>query len=73
MDPARFVAPTFGAPAKEPGNKYAFWYFDPAPIPRELDLTMSTVYALSEADAALGHLQGLGHLVRDPMLGRPPG
>lgn len=68
MDPARFVAPLFGIPAKEPGNKHAFWYFDPAPIPRELDLTMPTVYALSEADAALGHLQGLGHLVRDPML-----
>lgn len=68
MDPARFVAPTFGAPAKEAGNKFAFWYFEPAAIPRELELTISTVYALSEADAALGHLQGLAHLVRDPML-----
>jgi hypothetical protein len=24
--------------------------------------------ALSEADAALGHLQGLGHLITDPQL-----
>lgn len=68
MDPARFTAPTFGKAAREPGNKYAFWYFEPAPIPRDLELTMPTIFALSEADAALGHLQGLGHLIRDPRL-----
>jgi Fic family protein len=28
----------------------------------------ATVLALSEADAALGHLQGVGHLLRDPEL-----
>jgi len=37
-------------------------------MPRELDLDPATVLALSEADAALGHLQGLGHLLRDPEL-----
>jgi Fic family protein len=33
-----------------------------------LTLAPETVLALSEADSALGHLQGLGHLVRDPQL-----
>ena len=28
----------------------------------------ATVLALSEADASLGHLQGLGHLITDPQL-----
>lgn len=31
-------------------------------------LEPATVLALSEADAALGHLQGLGHLITDPQL-----
>jgi Fic family protein len=68
MDPVNFVAPQFGTARREPGNRFAFWYFEPAPLPRELELSVATVLALSEADAALGHLQGLGHLVRDPEL-----
>src|SRR5437879_613431 len=68
MDPSKFVAPEFGRPYKEPGNKWAFWHFVPAPIPRDLALNGVTVMALSEADAALGHLQGLGRLIRDPEL-----
>lgn len=31
-------------------------------------LDSATVLALSEADAALGHLHGLGHLITDPQL-----
>jgi Fic family protein len=58
----------FGEPKKEPGNRWAFWYFNPAPMPRSLDLAPETVLAMSEADAALGHLQGLGHLISDPEL-----
>jgi Fic family protein len=68
MDPARFVAPQFGKVEREAGNRWSFWYFLPAPIPRALDLAPATVLALSEADASLGHLQGLGHLVSDPEL-----
>jgi Fic family protein len=68
MDPARFTAPQFGAATREPGNKWAFWYFKPAPIPRELSLTGPTVLALSGADAALGRLHGLGALIKDPEL-----
>lgn len=68
MDPDRFTAPDFGSAEREPGNRWAYWYFRPAPIPRSLELTQQTVLALSEADAALGHLQGLGQLVTDPEL-----
>jgi Fic family protein len=68
MDPKKFTAPDFGTPHKEPGKKWAFWYFMPAPIPRSLELPAATVRTLSAADAALGHLQGLGHLMRDPQL-----
>ncbi|MBF4163273.1 Fic/DOC family N-terminal domain-containing protein [Nocardioides acrostichi] len=40
----------------------------PAALPRSLDLTTATIKALSEADASLGRLSGLGALVRDPQL-----
>lgn len=68
MDPGRFVPSAFGEPAREPGNKWAFWYFKPKPIPRDLNLSPKTVQALSNADASLGRLQGLGALIRDPEL-----
>ena len=68
MDPRNFAESVFGEPKKEPGNQWAFWYFKPAPIPRSLALDPETVLSLSEADAALGHLQGLGHLISDPEL-----
>ena len=68
MDPTRFSAPQFGTPQREPGIKGAFWYFRPELIPRALSLEPATILALSEADAALGHLSGLGHLVKDPEL-----
>ncbi len=68
MEPSRYVDHTFGKPAREAGNKWAFWYFKTHSIPRDLALTPATIKALSEADASLGRLQGLGALVRDPEL-----
>jgi Fic family protein len=68
MDPSRFTAPQFGAATREPGNKWAFWYFKPAPVPRDLSLTAATVKALSAADASLGRLQGVSALIKDPEL-----
>ncbi len=53
---------------RAPGDASSFWYFQPAPIPRELPLDLATVDALSDADAALGQLAGLGRLIRDPEL-----
>ncbi|WP_230672858.1 Fic family protein [Rathayibacter sp. Leaf248] len=66
MDQRRFADSPFGCPTREPGNKWAFTYYLPKPIPRTLDLSADVVSALSEADAALGHLQGLGMLITDP-------
>lgn len=68
MGPAIFEDSTFGEAVREPGNKWAFWYFKPSPIPRDLLLATRTIKALSEADASLGRLQGLGALIRDPQL-----
>lgn len=68
MDPTLFTSAAFGAARRRPGDAWAFWYFDPSPMPRALDLSADTVLALSDADASLGHLQGLGHLIRDPQL-----
>lgn len=68
MDPTGFQAPAFGRATRRPGDRLGFWYFEPAPIPRHLPLDSATVLALSEADAALGYLQGLGHLINDPQL-----
>lgn len=68
MDPQRFASTPFGEAAREPGNKWAFWYFKPGPIPSDVALTSRTVKALSDADASLGRLQGLGALIRDPEL-----
>lgn len=58
----------FGGPTREPGNKFAFTYFLPEHLPRTLSLSSDVIFALSEADSALGHLQGLNKLIRDPDL-----
>lgn len=68
MDSAKFNAPAFGSVQREPGKKWAFNYFRPAPIPRDLELAPKTIQLLSSADAALGQLQGLCQLIRDPEL-----
>lgn len=68
MDSARFSDSTFGTVQREAGNKFSFWYFKPATLPRELHLTAPTVNALSEADASLGLLNGLGRLISEPEL-----
>lgn len=38
MDAAKFVASAFGSATREPGNRHAFTYYLPKPIPRELVL-----------------------------------
>lgn len=68
MDPARFTSTQFGSVEREPGKKWAFSYFRPAPIPRTLELAPRTIQLLSEADAALGQLQGLSQVMQDPEL-----
>lgn len=68
MDAALFADSPFGAPAREPGNKYAFTYYLPRSLPRQLDVSPAVVEAMSDADAALGMLQGLSVLMHDPEL-----
>lgn len=68
MDASRYSETIFGKPWREPGNRWGFTYYWPNSIPRELPLTAEVVRTLSEADAALGHLQGLGMLITDPSL-----
>lgn len=68
MDSDRFADSPFGQATREPGNNFAFTYFLPRAIPRTLPLGAEVVFALSDADAALGHLQGLGVLITDPSL-----
>lgn len=68
VDAGRFAESIFGRAVRDPGDRAAFTYYLPRPIPRQLDLSSTVVLALSEADAALGRLQGLGTLIRDPGL-----
>ncbi len=68
MDASRYIESAFGKPWREPGNTWAFTYYLPNKIPRELNLSPRVVAAMSDADAALGHLQGLGMVVTDPSL-----
>lgn len=63
-----FQRQQFRSDQREAGNKFSFWYFKPATLPRELHLTAPTVNALSEADASLGLLNGLGRLISEPEL-----
>lgn len=45
-----------------------FWWFDPDPMLRELRLDPETQLALSDADAALGRLSGVGGMLQEPRL-----
>jgi Fic family protein len=67
MDRTRYRAPTWGRVVST-GGRHAYDTFVPAALPRTLDLTLDTVYALSEADAALGRLAGAGRLLPDPTI-----
>lgn len=68
MEADRYKNTDFGQPWQTPGDKWAFTYYKPNNIPRKIPLESDTVYLLSEADNALGHLQGLGRLIEQPDL-----
>jgi Fic family protein len=67
VDPTRFVAPSLGKVVKTPGP-YGFFTYLPAPLPRKMTLSSSSVLVLSEADRALGRLAGAGRLLPNPHL-----
>jgi Fic family protein len=66
MEADRFQETIFGRATRKPGQKWAFTYYHPNPLPCRFDLDQATVLALSEADSALGLLNGLGRLVHEP-------
>jgi len=68
MDGSRFVNSAFGRATRGVGKKWAFTYYRPNSIPRHPSMSDEVVTAMSDADAALGHLQGLGMVITDPSL-----
>lgn len=68
MDPGKFTSQAYGKVTKKAGDKWAFWYFQPKPLPRDLSLEPATVLALSKADSAVGRLSGVGRLVTEPRM-----
>jgi Fic family protein len=68
MDAKRFADSVFGSATREPGSTFAFTYYLPRPLPREITMSASVINPLAEADAALGRLQGLSAFITDPSL-----
>lgn len=56
----------FGQIRRDDNDQY--WWFDPSPMPRRVDLDPETLLALSDADAALGRLSGVGGMLQEPRL-----
>jgi Fic family protein len=76
VDPDRYAAPLIGRPLRVGQGDASYWAFAPAPIPRQVELSASTILELSEADRAVGALAGLGgqrpnpHILISPYLRR---
>jgi Fic family protein len=66
VDPDRYAAPLIGRPLRVGQGDASYWAFAPAPIPRQVELSASTVLELSEADRAVGALAGLGGQLPNP-------
>lgn len=66
MDADQYQDTPFGRPTRQPGDRRAFTYYLPNNMPRELELGGDVVLALSDADSALGLLNGLGRLIPEP-------
>jgi Fic family protein len=62
-----YTSTQFGRPRRTPGRHGYVAYF-PAPIPRAIELPVSTVRLLADAEASLGRLAGVGQLVPNPHL-----
>jgi Fic family protein len=65
MDKASFKAPEAGRIVHSPQGYFAFL---PASLPPEITYTQGLVKALSEADASLSELAGLGRVLPNPQL-----
>ena len=67
MDLGRYEPTPFGR-ARRTGGRHGYVAYFPEPIPRALDLPLSTLRLLGDAEAALGQLAGLGRVLRNPNL-----
>ena len=65
MDADRYSSTPFGEARRTPGRHGYVAYFA-ASIPRALELPLSTVRVLADAEGALGQLAGIGRLVPNP-------
>lgn len=65
MNPERYQDTAFGRVRRTIGPHGYFAYF-PARIPRDLELTGTSVTLLTDAEAALGRLAGAGRLLPNP-------
>lgn len=76
MGPSRFGDHSPGRLVKVGGGDAAFWAFVPDRLPPQLTLDMSLLMELSQADRAVGELEGLGqdlpnaHMLIRPLLRR---
>lgn len=68
MRPADFAPGMPGRLVKETGTRGPYWAYVPNPLPPGLDLPRRTIVLLSDADRALGELEGIGRVVRNPHL-----
>lgn len=66
MDAAKFCDSKFGHATKKPGDKWAFVYYLPRHILRDLELSTEVVTATTDAEALLGQLHGMSMLLTDP-------
>ncbi|MGI8754695.1 MAG: Fic family protein, partial [Acidimicrobiales bacterium] len=67
MDLEDYPPTPFGEGRRTPGT-HRYVAFFPAPLPRRLELSSSTVRLLTEAESALGRLAGVGQLIPNPHL-----
>lgn len=65
MDPGHFVTNSAGDVRKTAAG---YWTFIPRPLPPTIEYTPDLIILLSEADAAMGELSGLGRYLPNPDL-----
>ncbi|HMS71976.1 MAG TPA: Fic family protein [Baekduia sp.] len=67
MEPTKYRSTELGSARRTTGRHGYVAYF-PAPIPRSIVLLPGTIGLLSDAEAALGRLSGVGQLLPNPYL-----
>ncbi|WP_083510276.1 Fic family protein [Pseudarthrobacter sulfonivorans] len=70
MKASNFETSAFGSVQKDASN--GFNWFLPSPLPKDVELSDETQMALSKADGAVGRLDGVARLLRNPeLISRP--